>query len=173
MITNMRQHIVASAACLAAVIAAANNAQAQVTTLVNYSFNVPIAKVVANPCTSGFTLVNGTAALTVSALQQTTFQYNVALTSSGTGKDVTADGLPLIVGAKPDYAYSSDASAQSTFPSGPPTYFEHTMVAVDYLVRDSLTPTGDSYLMRTSFRLIYNNGVPSAPVLEKISVVCE
>lgn len=173
MLTNIRQHIVASAACIAAMMAAANSAQAQVTTVVNYSFDVPIAKVVANPCTGGFTLVNGTAALTVSALQQTTFQFNVALTSSGTGKDVTAGGLPLLVGAKPDYAYSSDASAQSTFPSGPPTYYEHTMVAVDYLVRDSVTPTGDSYLMRTFLRLIYNNGVPSVPVLENISVVCE
>jgi hypothetical protein len=173
MITSVRQHIVASAACLAAIMAAANSAQAQVTTLVNYSFNVPIAKVVANPCTGGFTLVNGTAALTVSALQQTTFQFNVALTSSGTGKDVTVDGLPLIVGAKPDYAYSSDASVQSTFPSGPPTYFEHTMTVTDYLERDSATPTGDSYLMRTSFRLTYNSGVPGPPVLEQIGVVCE
>src|SRR5206468_355757 len=127
MITNIRQYIIAFAFCLVAIMAGANSAQAQVTTVTNYSFNVPIAKVIANPCTTGFTLVDGTLSLTVSAIQQTSFEFDVALTSSGTGKDVTADGLPLIVGAKPDYAFSSNATVQSTFPSGPPTYFEHTM----------------------------------------------
>jgi len=174
MMTSIKQHIITSAVCLAAVIAAANNAQAQVTTVVYYSFNIPIAKVVPNPCTTnGFTLVSGTMSVAITALQQTAFQLSASVTSTGSGKDVTVDGLPLIVGAGPDYAYSSDAGALSTFPGGVPTYFEHTLRVTDWFVRSSPVLTGDSYVVRTYFRFKYNNGVPSAPVIETISVACE
>jgi hypothetical protein len=165
--------LMTSAVCLAAITAAPTDALAQVTTSVNYSFNVPIAKVVPNPCTLGFTLVNGTMTLAISAVQQTVFQLTTSLTSSGSGKDVTAAGLPLIFGAKPDYDYASDVSLISTFPDGIPDYFEATLPVADFLVRDSPTLTGDSYMMKTVLRLKFNNGIPIAPALESISVACE
>jgi hypothetical protein len=172
MITKVKT-LITSAVCLAAITAAPTDALAQVTTLVDYSFNVPIAKVVPNPCTGGFTLVNGTMTLAISAVQQTVFQLKTSLTSSGSGSDVTAAGLPLIFGAKPDYAYASDVSLLSTFPDGIPTYFEATLPVADFLVRDSSTLTGDSYIMRTVLRLKFNNGIPTVPALESISVACE
>jgi hypothetical protein len=171
MATNTRIVICITAVFLA--VTAATPAQAQVTTIVNYSFTVPIAKVVPNPCTNGFTLVTGALTLAISAVQQTAFQLTTALTSSGTGKDVTAAGLPLIFGAGPDYQYSSDGSLIATFPDGIPTYFEGTMPMADFLVRDSPTLTGDSYVLRTVLRLKFNNGIPSAPLLESINVACE
>jgi hypothetical protein len=173
MITNTRILLQISAVCLAVTAAAPTDAQAQVTTVINYSFNVPIAKVVPNPCTGGFTLVNGTLTLAISAVQQTAFQLTTALTSSGTGKDVTAAGLPLIFGAGPDYQYSSDGSLIATFPDGIPTYFEGTLPMADFLVRNSPTLAGDSYMLRTVLRLKFNNGIPSAPLLESINVACE
>lgn len=173
MMTNVKRLITISAVLLAATTTAATDAQAQVTTIVNYSFNVPIAKVLPNPCTGGFTLVNGTTTLAITALQQTAFQLKTSLTSSGSGKDVTVDGLPVIFGALPDYEYSSDGSLIATFPDGIPSYFEHTLPMADFLVRDASTLTGDSYMMRTVLRLKFNNGIPSAPVLESISVACE
>jgi len=172
MITNVKILMIASAV-LAVTTAAPTDAQAQVTTMINYSFNLPIAKVVPNPCTGGFTLVKGRTTLAITALQQTAFQLKTSLTSSGSGQDVTAGGLPLIFGARPDYQYSSDGSLVATFPDGIPTYFEHTLPVADFLVRDAFTLTGDSYMMRTVLRLKFNNGIPSAPVLQSISVACE
>ena len=173
MITNTRILIHAAAACFVVTAAAPTDAQAQVTTAVNYSFNVPLVKVVPNPCTGGFTLVNGTLTLAISAVQDTAFQLTTTLTSSGTGKDVTVDGLPLIVGAGPDYQYSSDGSLTATFFDGIPTYFEGTLPMADFLVRNSPTLTGDSYMLRTVLRLKANNGIPTAPTLDSISVACE
>jgi hypothetical protein len=62
----------------------------------------------------------------------------------------------------------------ATFPSSaPPASFEYTMPVTDFLVRDSASLTGDSYVAKTVFRFKYVNGIPSAPILEKISVICE
>jgi hypothetical protein len=168
--TNMKRNIIALAGCFAL---AAATADAQVTTVTSYTFNVPLARVVANPCTTGFALLTGQAAVTVTAVQQTAFQFQVSLTSTGTGADVTAAGLPLLFGAKPDYEYSSDASALATFDSGVPAYFSHTLTVADYLERNSATPTGDGFALKTVLRLTFTNGVPSVPVLEKIAVACE
>jgi|SRR6185295_14527768 len=173
MMTNVKQLMMTSAVVLAVTTAAPTDAHAQVTTLINYSFNVPVAKVVPNPCTGGFTLVNGTTTLAISALQQTAFQLKTTLTSTGRGSDVTSTGLPLIFGAGPDYEYSSDGNLTATFPDGIPSYFEATLPVSDFLVRDSATLTGDSYMMRTVLRLTFTNGIPSAPALESISVACE
>src|SRR5437870_7124723 len=122
MTTNFRILICAAAVCAVAA-AAPTDAQAQVTTQIDYTFNLPLAKVLPNPCTGGFTLVTGSLTASISAIQNTAFQLKTILTSSGSGKDVTATGLPLLVGALPDYAYSSDASLIATFDEGVPTYF--------------------------------------------------
>jgi hypothetical protein len=172
MMTNFRTLMCAAAVCIATAVP--TDAQAQVTTQINYSFTVPIVKVLPNPCTLGaFTLVNGALTVSISAVQQIEFQLKTTLASSGTGKDVTSAGLPLIFGAGPDYQYSSDGTLTATFPEGIPAYFEGTMPMADFLVRDSDTLTGDSYMLRTVLRLRFNNGIPSAPTIDTISVACE
>src|SRR5687767_8517635 len=108
------KRIIASAVVVLGTIGTAGLAQAQVGG-VDYSFNVPVAKVVSNPCTGGFTLVTGNAAVAINALQTTEFKLTATLTSSGSGADVTAAGLPLI-GGGPNYLYSSDVSILATFP---------------------------------------------------------
>ena len=173
MMTNFRTLICAAAVSVVAT-AAPTDAQAQVTTQINYSFKVPLVKVLPNPCTLGaFTLVNGELTVSISAVQQTEFQLKTIVMSWGTGKDVTSTGLALLFGAGPDYQYSSDARLTATFPDGIPTYFEATMRAADFLVRDSETLTGDSYMLRTVLRMRFNNGIPSTPTIDSISVACE
>jgi hypothetical protein len=160
-----------AAACLATIVGTTTAAQAQVS--VNYSFKVPIAKVVPNPCTGGFTLLDGTASLAVTTVHQSTapFQVKVALASSGRGQDALSSGIQLL--GNPDYVYTSTASLTGTFPEGVPTYFEHTLTAVDFLVRDTPELTGDSYVMRTVVRLKLSNGLPAVPTLVSIAVVCD
>jgi hypothetical protein len=171
--SNVLRHVIASAVCGLVLAAFAPTAEAQVTGVNNYTFSVPLAKVVPNPCSGGFTLVNGTISIAISAVQQTTFQLSATMSSSGSGKDVTAAGLPLILGALPDYSYSSSAGAVSTFSDGVPSYFEHTLRVTDFLVRNSPTLTGDSYVVRSIFRFKFNNGIPAVPVLETVAVACE
>src|SRR5205814_7776623 len=52
-------------------------------TTVNYSFDVPLAKVIPNPCNGGFTLVNGTAHVAIAATTSSTgFELAVGLSRS-------------------------------------------------------------------------------------------
>jgi len=147
---------------------------AQTAVPINYAFDLPLAKVTSNPCTGGFTLVQGTAHLAIAASKSTSgFQLSVTLSGSGNGIDVSADGTPIVVGAQPQYLYASRFGATTTFPEGVPQYFERTLIANDYLMRDSLTVTNDSYMLNSTFRLVFSNGLPSLPVLESVDVVCK
>lgn len=139
---------------------------------VNYSFDIPLARVTPNPCTGGFTLISGTLHLAVATTAGTAYQIVAQLASSGNGMDVSPDGTP-VVGAPPPYLYGSDANVSTTFPDGVPEYVEQTMPINDFLVRDSLADTNDSYTMTTSLRLIFDNGLPTVPTLDSVSVACQ
>jgi len=159
----------------ASLIASPAFAQTLPPTTVNYSFDVPLAKVIPNPCNGGFTLVNGTAHVAIAATTSSTgFELAVGLSGSGTGIDVSATGVPIIT-SLPQYIYDSSFGATTTFPDGVPDYFERTLVANDYLIRNSTQfSTNDSYSMNTTFRLVFTNGSPAAvPVLESVSVACD
>lgn len=171
MFSGLKFNSTIALACLAIVIGTAGAAEAQLTA--NYSFQLPIAKVVPNPCTGGFTLLNGTASLAVTTIRQLTapFQIKVGLQSAGRGTDALATGITLL--GKPDYVYASSVSLTGTFPEGVPMTFEHTLTAVDFLVRDTPELSGDSYEMRTVVRLKFSNGLPAVPTLVSIGVVCD
>src|SRR5207237_6947029 len=67
----------------ASLIASPAFAQTLPPTTVNYSFDVPLAKVVPNPCNGGFTLVNGTAHVAIAATTSSTgFALAVGLSGS-------------------------------------------------------------------------------------------
>ena len=141
---------------------------------INYTFDIPLAKLTPNPCTNGFTLVSGTAHLVLAATTSSTgFQLAVQLGSTGNGIDVSSNGTPLVMGALPQYLYDSELSTTTAFPEGVPEYYERTLTANDFLIRDSLFETNDSYVMNTTFRMIFSNGLPSVPVLESVEVACE
>ena len=168
-----RLFVAFSAALVAAVVLAASPAFAQVPLTVNYTFDIPVAKITPNPCTGGFTLVSGTAHLAIGATTSTTgFQLRVKLGSVGNGIDVSSSGTPVVTGLA-QYLYGSDVGATTTFPDGVPEYFERTVTVNDFLIRDSPIETNDSYTMNTTLRLIFSNGLPSVPVIDSVSVECQ
>ena len=184
MATRNRFFVAFSAVLVASVSFAGSSAYAQtvpvpvqtvpVPVTINYTFDLPLAKVTPNPCTNGFTLVSGTAHLALAATTSSTgFQLAVQLGSTGNGIDVSPNGTPLVLGALPQYLYDSELNATTTFPEGVPEYYERTLTANDFLIRDSLFETNDSYVMNTTFRMVFSNGLPSVPVLESVEVACE
>ena len=171
--SNVRAGLLA-AIVLGVIAATAHDASAQIGPIVtNYSFNVPIVKTVPNPCTGGFVLVNGTMTVAIKTTAATDFTLRLDLASSGLGQDARADGTLVTDGTqKPTYVYSGDAFTETNFPGGTPGYFKQTLNMVDFLKRNSLTPTGDSFQMSANFSVVFSNGIPAAPVLQGISVVC-
>ena len=174
MTTRNRLVIAFSVALGASASIAASSAFAQTTPVtINYTFDIPVAKVTPNPCTGGFTLVSGTAHLAMAAMTSTSgFQLGVKLASNGSGIDVSSTGTPLVSGLA-QYLYDTGVGATTTFPDGVPNYFERTLTANDFLERDSPIETNDSYTMNTTLRLIFSNGLPSVPVLDSLSVQCQ
>ena len=168
-----RLFVAFSATLVTAVVLAASPAFAQVPLTVNYTFDIPVAKVTPNPCTGGFTLASGTAHLAIAATTSTSgFQLGVKLASTGSGIDTSSTGTPLVSGLA-QYMYDTGVAATTTFPDGVPEYFERTLTANDFLERNSPIETNDSYTMNTTVRLIFSNGLMSVPVLDSISVQCQ
>ena len=174
MTTRSRLVIAFSVALGASASIAASSAFAQtIPVTINYTFDIPVAKVTPNPCTGGFTLVSGTAHLAIAATTSTSgFRLGVKLASTGSGIDASSTGTPLVSGLA-QYLYDTEVGATTTFPYGVPEYFERTLTANDFLERDSPIETNDSYTMNTTLRLIFSNGLPSVPVLDSISVQCQ
>ena len=151
-------------------------AEAQTLQSVIYRFTVPVVKLVPNPCTSGFVLVNGGLNVSIAAASATTtgFSLNVKFDSSGRGDDAKADGALVNDGTqKAAYIYTSSVGSETTFPERTPAFFSQTVNVTDYLVRSTTTSTGDSFLMNAVFKLTFNNGIPETPVLQRLQVACE
>jgi len=138
----------------------------------SYSFTVPIAKPVPNPCSGGFELVTGNVVLSISTGPTATdpFGLTANLTSSGQGQDALSDGT-LAASGLPPYQYSSNATLEAGFP-GVPTDFGQTVTLSDYLVRSNGSTT-DRFTMKTTLSLSFTNGVPNAPVLKSLNVACK
>jgi hypothetical protein len=129
---------------------------------------------VPNPCTGGFELLNGSTAVAIVTSESSTgFTLSAALSSSGSGSDALPDGSVILNGTqKPNYLYGSDVSADAGFPAKPAN-FAATVALTDFLVRDSTTDTGDSFLLDTVLQLNFTNGVPSVPTIQALNVRCE
>ncbi|PYR92018.1 MAG: hypothetical protein DMF84_14660 [Acidobacteria bacterium] len=160
---------------LIATLSVAHHAQAQLVAPItlNYAASVPIAKVVPNSCTGGYVLVKGTMKLSITTVQggQVPFTVAVAYTSSGTGQDALADGTLVVDGSqKANYAYSSQMLTDASFPSTPQDFMQDPAVR-DFLVR-STGDGSDQLLLDTAIDLTFTNGVPSAAVLQGLSVAC-
>jgi hypothetical protein len=161
---------------LIATLSVAHHAQAQLLVApitLNYAASVPIVKVVPNSCTGGYVLVKGTMKLSITTVQggQVPFTVAVAYTSSGTGQDALADGTLVVDGSqKANYAYSSQMLTDAGFPSTPQDFMQGPAVR-DYLVR-STGDGSDQLLLDTAIELTFTNGVPSAAVLQGLSVAC-
>jgi len=144
------------------------SAAAQVS--LNYTFSVPVAKVVPN-CSGGFELLDATTNIAINTVESlTAFNLSVAITSSGTGSDAKADGTLILVGM-PDYNYGSDTSVNAAFPAKPAS-FAATIPITDYLVRTGVD-TGDSFTLNTVLRLSFTNGVPTTPALQQLDASCQ
>jgi hypothetical protein len=155
-------------------VALPETAQAQLTlppTTLNYSFSVPIAKVIPNPCSTGFVFVNGKLSFGIATTDAGSNGFGISATyhSSGQGQDALPDGTLLLNGSS-NYLYSADFDSDATFPSKPASFVEDLTIT-DYLER-SLDPD-DTFLMNTVFEIAFTNGVPSAPVIQQIDVVCK
>lgn len=139
----------------------------------NYAFNVPVLKLVPNPCTNGFALVDGAMAVSITTSASSAFALKATFNSSGRADDARVDGTVISDGTqKPAYLYTSSVSTDSNFPNGKPAYFMQTLNVTDYLVRSTTTDTGDSFLVNAVFKLTFNNGIPELPVLQRIDVAC-
>jgi hypothetical protein len=146
-----------------------NAALAQVN--VKYTFSLPVAKAVPNPCTGGFELLNATTSITINTVESlTAFNLSIAATSSGTGSDAKADGT-LIPTGLPDYRYGSDTNVDAGF-AAKPASFAATFPISDYLVRTGID-TGDSFLLNTVLRIGFTNGLPTTPTLQQLDVQCQ
>ena len=148
-------------------------AQAQLVSPItlNYSFSVPVATVVPNTCTGGFALINGTIDLSMRTIEggQVPFDLTVTYASTGNGQDALAEGT-LILNGKSNYVYSSQTGSEAGFPEKPQD-FGQTLGIRDFLVRSS-GDKSDQLLVETVLELTFTNGVPSAPVLQKLNVSC-
>jgi hypothetical protein len=148
--------------------------QAQLTippTNLNYSFSVPIAKVIPNPCSTGFVFVKGKLSFGIAITDAGSNGFGISATyhTSGQGQDALADGT-LLFNGNSNYVYSADFDSDASFPSKPASFVEDLTVT-DYLER-SMNPD-DTFLMNTVFEIAFTNGVPSAPVIQQLDVVCK
>ena len=137
--------------------------------ILNYSFKLPVAKVVPNPCTTGFELVTGDLTIGISTTDAGASGFGISANydSSGTGQDALATGAVLLNGTA-NYAYSSQVDSQATFPTKPATFIQ-TLSILDQLVR---ADGSESFLLSTVFEISFANGVPSAPTLQELNVSC-
>jgi hypothetical protein len=154
-------------------VALPHTAQAQLTlppTTLNYSFSVPIAKVIPNPCSTGFVLVKGKLSFSIATTNTggNGFGISAAYHTSGQGQDALADGT-LLLNGNSNYVYSADFDSDASFPSKPASFVEDLTVT-DYLER-SMDPN-DTFLMNTVFEISFINGVPLTPVIQQIDVAC-
>jgi hypothetical protein len=141
------------------------------TTNLSYSFNVPVAKAVVNPCSSTFVLINGNTHLAIATSTGSAFTALVDYASTGGGMDALASGALISDGTqKPDYAYSGQVSSEAGS-STTPGSFTTSIPIVDYLERSSGDRT-DAFLMSSLFEIAFTNGVPGVPVLTEINVAC-
>ena len=150
-------------------VSATSRAAPPSTIVTNYAVTVPFAQTVPHPCHSGFVLLTGTMHVSIATTKSTDFKLQIQMTSAGRGEDADATGLTLPTGA-PNYEYSSDATADATFPDGTPSYFEHPLTVTDYLAR--IGSTTDAFIMTTVFDVVYNNGIPTVPTLQSINLSC-
>jgi hypothetical protein len=164
---NVRDTTIHLAVIAATMLFAAQGAQAQT---VNYTATVPIVKTIPHPCRAGFELINGTMNVAITAIQSTDFKLQIKFTSTGRGDDADATGLLLPTGL-PYYEYSSDVTADASFPDGKPAYFSHTLTISDYLAR--IDSTTDFFIMTTVFNVAYNYGIPTTPTLQSIDISCQ
>jgi hypothetical protein len=140
----------------------------------DYNIAIPIVKVIPNPCTGGFVLVNGTTTIAIRTLQTTDFTLQFAFTSTGRGEDALADGTLVSNGTQGlPYQYSSRASGDTNFPDGKPEDFWQTVNTTEFLTRAPGQNTPDEFLMTPTFELTFTNGIPSVPVLRGINVSCD
>lgn len=141
----------------------------------NYSFTVPLAKAVPNPCTGGFVLMTGNLNVAITTVQggaDVYFKISGDFNSSGTGQDALATGALILNGTqKPNYIYVSEAAFESGFPYERPETFVADLSLRDYLMRVGGTTT-DAFMMRTVLTLPFANGVPATPILQEIGVSC-
>jgi hypothetical protein len=141
-----------------------------------YSFSIPVAKAVPNPCTGGFVLASGTANVSITTTQTSTGAFTIGFnfSSSGKGEDALADGSLITNGTQqPKYNYNSVVKAEAGFPAMP-SYFMLTVPIKDYLQRELVTdPKADALTLKTGLELTFNNGVPSVPIVRSLNVSCK
>jgi len=163
----------AALVCAVAMSAAFDRPVRAQSSALNYSFDVPVVKLVPNPCTSGFALVSGSMNVSITTSASSSFALKATFNSSGRADDARVDGSVISDGTqKPAYTYTSSVSADATFPNGKPAYFMQTLNVTDYLVRSTTTDTGDSFLVNAVVKLTFNNGIPELPVVQRIDVAC-
>ena len=148
--------------------------QAQLTvpaTTLNYSFSVPVAKVIPNPCSPGFVLVKGKLSFSIATTDSGSNGFRIAASyhTSGQGQDALADGTLLLNGSS-NYVYTADFDSDAIFPSRPASFVEDLTVT-DYLERSM--NTDDTFLMNTVFEIAFTNGIPSTPVIQQLDVACK
>jgi hypothetical protein len=140
----------------------------------DYNITIPIVKVMPNPCTGGFVLVNGTTTIAIRTLQSTDFTLQFAFASTGRGDDALADGTLVSDGTQGlPYQYSSQAAGDTNFPDGRPEDFMQTVTMTEFLTRAPGPNTPDEFLMNPTFELTFTNGIPAVPVLRAINVSCD
>ena len=142
-------------------------------TNLSYSFSVPVAKVVPNPCTNGFVLVSGNAGFTIQSTDSGSSGFSLKIDSntSGKGEDALSDGTLVLLSGKTPYDYSSTTTSDATFPRKPGTVLQ-TLTVGEYLVRSVEGTTSDAFIMKTVFEINYVNGVPALPILRSIDTRC-
>jgi hypothetical protein len=139
---------------------------------VNYSFDLPVAKVVPNPCTNGSILVTGSMNVKIATTEGGSgFGFTLALNSSGKGEDAKPDSTLLFDGTqKPKYVYSSTTSGDADFPRRPADFSLELPIS-DGLFRE-FSDNSDAVVMETKLQLNFVNGVPSAPVIKGFNLRC-
>ena len=157
-------------------LASPRQAQAQLPALppvnINYTFDVPVVKVVPNPCTNGYVLVTGKMNVKVTTTESSSgFGFTVGLDGSGKGQDVLKDGALVLDGtAKSNYLYSSALDGDATFPKKP-AFFSIETPMTEGMFRE-FNDTSDAFVMETNVALTFTNGVPGVPVINGINVRC-
>jgi hypothetical protein len=142
-----------------------------ITTSLRYTFSVPVAKPVVNPCSTRFVLITGNTNLTIDTSTGPEFKIFVSYLSSGSGRDALADGTLISDGTqKANYAYSGEVTIEAGSPATPATFITSIPI-VDYVERSS-GDTTDAFLMSSLFETTFTNGVPGVPVLKGIDVSC-
>jgi hypothetical protein len=141
------------------------------TTSVRYTFSVPVAKPVVNPCSTSFVVITGNTNLTIDTSVGPEFKILVGYVSTGGGMDALAGGTLISDGTqKADYAYSGQVTSEVGSLTTPATFITSIPI-VDYVERSS-GDTSDAFLMSSLFETTFTNGVPGVPVLKEIAVAC-